>query len=81
MQKLARDDVAYLTKFKSMDEIPPTRTVEANLAMTLATGGKKKWNENFRTVYALSDAIQTRVLEEWTGRKLPEPSLPQHSKL
>ena len=72
MQKLARDQVRSLSRFKSMDEISPNLKREAQLSLALVQAGKEKWDENYKTVYALSDAIQTRVLEEWTGRRLSE---------
>ena len=71
MQKLARDQVKSLSRFKSLDEIPSRMKREAELCLMLVQAGKDKWDDNYKIVYALSDAIQSRVLEEWTGKRLP----------
>ena len=72
MQKLARDRVRQLSKVKSMDLIPAPQKREAELCMKLVTAGKDGWDVNFRTVYALSEAVQNRVVYEWTAKSLCE---------
>lgn len=70
MQKIARDRVKQLSSYKSMNDIPPQQRCEAELGMKLAMAGREGWDANFKTVYALSNAIQNRVIYDWTGKKL-----------
>ena len=72
MQKLARDQVRALSQYKSVEQIPPTWKDEVKFAMILQQGGKDKWDENFRTVYGLANAVQKRVLKEWTGKEIQQ---------
>lgn len=68
MQKLARDQVRVFSQFKSSSQVPAGQEKEAQLCKMLHEAGKDHWDSNWATVYALSNAVQARVIGEWTGR-------------
>jgi acyl-CoA oxidase len=63
MQKMARDAVRdFATGKLNTELLAPT---EVQLLQTLASGGKKAWNANFRLVYDLAGCIIARTMATW----------------
>jgi acyl-CoA oxidase len=69
MQKLARDQVRVFSQFKSPSQVPVGQEKEAQICRMLQEAGKEKWDGNWALVYDLSNAIQARIISEWTGGK------------
>jgi len=69
MQKLARDQVRIFSQQASKPaKVPSSMSqAEVDLCKALAEAGKNGWDNSWKTVYALASAVQSRVIQDWSG--------------
>lgn len=63
MQKMARDKLKAAKK-GSKGGSPEEERLCVELGAALAKGSKTGWTDNYRTVYALAEAIMARTMAE-----------------